>query len=43
MAGDTVLFVPPVTLVAALAKAHAEVRLEEELAHLTGPKLVIVD
>lgn len=43
VAGYTVLFVPATTLVAALAKAHAEGRLEEKLAHITKPKLLIVD
>jgi DNA replication protein DnaC len=43
VAGYTVLFVPATTLVAALAKAHAEGRLEEKLAHFTKPKLLIVD
>ncbi len=43
VAGHTVLFVPATTLVAALAKAHAEGRLEEKLAHFTKPKLLIVD
>ena len=33
VAGYTVLFVPAMTLVATLAKAHAEGRLEEKLAH----------
>lgn len=34
VAGYTVLFVPAMTLVATLAKARAEGRLEEKLAHL---------
>jgi DNA replication protein DnaC len=38
-----VLFVPATTLVATLAKAHTEGRLEEKLAHYTKPKLLIVD
>ncbi|WIJ27069.1 IS21-like element helper ATPase IstB [Devosia sp. RR2S18] len=43
VAGYTVLFVPATTMVAALAKAHAEGRLEEKLAQLAKPKLLIVD
>ncbi|KZX90894.1 MULTISPECIES: IS21-like element helper ATPase IstB [unclassified Sulfitobacter] len=43
VAGYTVLFVPAMTLVATLAKAHAEGRLEEKLAHFAKPKLLIVD
>ena len=31
------------TLVATLAKAHAEGRLEEKLTHFAKPKLLIVD
>jgi DNA replication protein DnaC len=42
-AGYTVLFVPAPTLVAQLAKAHAEGRLEERLTHFAKPKLLIVD
>jgi DNA replication protein DnaC len=43
VAGYTVLFVPAPALVAQLAKAHAEGRLEERLMHYTKPKLLIVD
>jgi DNA replication protein DnaC len=43
VAGCTVLFVPAPALVAQLAKAHAEGRLEERLMHYTKPKLLIVD
>lgn len=39
----TVLIVPAMTMVATLAKAHAERRLEEKLAHFAKPKLLIVD
>ena len=42
-AGYTVLFVPATTLVPQLAKAHAEGRLEERLAHFAKPKLLIID
>jgi DNA replication protein DnaC len=42
-AGYTVLFVAAPTLVAQLAKAHAEGRLEEKLTHFAKPKLLIVD
>ena len=42
-AGYTVLFVPATALVAQLAKAHAEGRLEERLTHFAKPKLLIVD
>jgi DNA replication protein DnaC len=42
-AGYTVLFVPAPTLVAQLAKAHAEGRLEERLVHFSKPRLLIVD
>ena len=42
-AGDTVLFVAAPTLVAQLAKAHAEGRLEERLTHFAKAKLLIVD
>lgn len=41
--GYTVLFTPAMTLVAQLAKAHAEGRLEERLTHYAKPKLLIVD
>ena len=43
VAGYTVLFVPAMTLVAILAKAHAEGKLEEKLTHFAKPKLLIVD
>ena len=43
VAGYTVLFVPATTLVAALAKAHSDGRLEEKLMHFSKPKLLIVD
>ncbi|WP_311734987.1 IS21-like element helper ATPase IstB [Alloyangia mangrovi] len=43
VAGYTVLFVPATTLVATLAKAHTEGRLEEKLTHYPKPKLLIVD
>src|SRR6267143_106980 len=43
LAGYTVLFVPAPTLVAQLAKAHSEGRLEERLTLLGKPKLLIVD
>jgi DNA replication protein DnaC len=42
-AGYTVLFVPATTLVAQLAKAHQDGRLEERLVHYGKPKLLIVD
>ena len=41
--GYTVLFTSATTLVAQLAKAHGEGRLEEELSHYAKPKLLIVD
>jgi DNA replication protein DnaC len=43
VAGYTVLFTPATALVAQLAKAHAEGRLEERLTHYAKPKLLIVD
>jgi DNA replication protein DnaC len=43
VAGYTVLFMPAMMLVAQLAKAHAEGRLDERLMHLSKPKLLIVD
>jgi DNA replication protein DnaC len=43
VAGYSVLFSPATTLVAQLAKAHADGRLEEKLLHYTKPKLLIVD
>lgn len=42
-AGYTVLFVPAPALVAQLAKAHAEGRLDERLMHFGKPKLLIID
>jgi DNA replication protein DnaC len=42
-AGYSVLFVAAPALVAALAKAHAEGRLEERLAFYAKPKLLIID
>ena len=42
-AGYTGLFVPATTLVAQLAKAHQDGRLEERLIHYGKPKLLIVD
>ncbi len=41
--GYSVLFVTAPALVAALAKAHAESRLEERLGFFAKPKLLIVD
>ena len=43
VAGYTVLFTPATTLVAQLARAHQEGRLEDRLAHYAKPKLLIVD
>ena len=43
LAGYTVLFVAAPSLVAQLAKAHAEGRIEERLGHFAKPKLLIVD
>jgi DNA replication protein DnaC len=43
VAGYTVLFTGAMELVANLAKAHAEGRLEERLTHFAKPKLLIVD
>jgi DNA replication protein DnaC len=43
LAGYSVLFVPATALVAQLAKAHVEGRLEERLAHFSKPRLLIVD
>jgi DNA replication protein DnaC len=43
VAGYTVLFTPATMLVAQLAKAHGEGRLEERLTHYAKPKLLIVD
>jgi DNA replication protein DnaC len=42
-AGYTVLFVTAPSLVAQLAKAYAEGRIEERLTHFTKPKLLIID
>jgi DNA replication protein DnaC len=41
--GHSVLFVPAPTLVAQLAKAHSEGKLEDRLLHFSKPKLLIVD
>lgn len=41
--GYSTLFIPATALVASLAKAHVEGRLEEKLAHYGKPKLLIVD
>jgi len=41
--GYSTLFVPATGLVTALARAHAEGRLEEKLLHYSKPKLLIVD
>lgn len=43
LAGYTVLFIQATTLVAALAKAHADGRLDDKLGQLAKPKLLIVD
>jgi DNA replication protein DnaC len=43
VAGHSALSVAATALVAALAKAHAEGRLEENLADFGKPKLLIVD
>jgi DNA replication protein DnaC len=43
LAGYAVLFIQATTLVAALAKGHADGRLEDRLAQLTKPKLLIID
>jgi DNA replication protein DnaC len=43
VAGHSALSVAATALVAALARAHAEGRLEENLAHVSKPKLLIVD
>jgi DNA replication protein DnaC len=43
LAGYSVLFVPAPTLVAQLAKAHSEGKLEDRLLHFSKPKLLIVD
>jgi DNA replication protein DnaC len=41
--GYRVLFTPATTLVAQLAKAHADGRLDERLSHYAKPRLLIVD
>jgi DNA replication protein DnaC len=41
--GYSVLFAPATALVANLAKAHSDGRLEERLTHWAKPKLLIVD
>lgn len=43
LAGYSVLFVPAPTLVAQLAKAHSEGKLEDRLMHFGKPKLLIID
>ena len=43
LAGYTVQFVPAPTLVAQLAKAHSEGRLEDRLTHFGKPKQLIID
>ena len=43
LAGYSVLFVPAPTLVAQLAKAHSEGKLEDRLLQFSKPKLMIVD
>jgi DNA replication protein DnaC len=43
LTGYSVLFVPAPTLVAQLAKAHSEGKLEDRLLHFGKPKLLIVD
>jgi DNA replication protein DnaC len=43
LAGYTVLFVQATALVAALARAHSEGRLEDKLGQFTKPRLLIVD
>src|SRR5437016_3713483 len=43
LAGYTVLFVSAPTLVAQLAKAHSEGRLDDRLTHFGKPRLLIVD
>ncbi len=42
-AGYTVLFVSAPTLVAQLAKAHTEGRLDDRLLHFSKPRLLIID
>jgi DNA replication protein DnaC len=41
--GHTVLFITATALIAALAKAHAESRLDAQLAFYAKPKLLIID
>lgn len=41
--GYSTLFVSAMNLVASLAKAHSEGRLEERLLHFSKPKLLIID
>ena len=43
LTGYSVLFVPAPSLVAQLAKAHGEGRLEDRLLHFSKPKLLIID
>src|ERR687898_992675 len=43
LAGYAVLFIQATTLVAALARAHGEGRLEDKLTQFTKPRLLIVD
>jgi DNA replication protein DnaC len=43
LAGHSVQFVAATTVVAQLAKGHSEGRLEERLAQLAKPKLLIID
>ena len=43
VAGYSMLFTPATALVAQLAKAHADGRLEERLTHYAKPKLLIID
>jgi DNA replication protein DnaC len=43
LTGYSVLFVPAPTVVAQLAKAHGEGKLEDRLLHFSKPKLLIID
>ncbi|ETX15687.1 hypothetical protein OCH239_13765 [Roseivivax halodurans JCM 10272] len=43
VAGYAVRFVPDMTLVADLAKAHTSGKPDEKLTHFAMPKLLIVD
>lgn len=43
LTGYTVLFVPAPILVAQLAKAHADGKLDERITHFAKPKLLIID